>query len=99
MHGISTGREGIPCREGQFRFTALWGALIPSVADATPSFIPGAPRGIYSDYFIAALLSSTFKGSSVNADGESLTKAGIFYSKLRDNEIKKKEKNCTVILS
>lgn len=70
MHGISTGREGIPRREGQFRFTVPWGALISSVFD-TPSFIPGAPRGIYSDYFIAALLSSTFKGSGVNVHGES----------------------------
>lgn len=34
MHGISTGREGISRREGQFRFTAPWGALIPYASDA-----------------------------------------------------------------
>jgi len=64
MHGISTGREGISRREGQFRFTAPWGALIPCASDA-PSFIPGAPRGIYSDYFIAALLSPAYKGNGM----------------------------------
>lgn len=67
------GREGIPRREGQFRFTASWGALIPSALSRRDAvFHPGALRGIYSDYFIAALLSSAFKGSAVNVDSESM---------------------------
>lgn len=72
------GREGIPRREGQFRFHGLLGSFDSLRSFPTPSFIPGAPRGIYSDYFIATLLSSAFKGNPVNADSESMLLADGF---------------------
>lgn len=66
------GREGIPRREGQFRFTASWGALIPSALSRRRLSSPAR-----REEFIRITLSSLyyrrrFKGNAVNADNESM---------------------------
>lgn len=78
MHGISTGCEGIPRREGQFRFTAPWGALIPSVTDAV--FHPRrAARNLFGLLYRRFIIVDVQRKRCVNADDESMSLAVAEY--------------------